>query len=450
MDKQHKIILLIVLLSSFITSIDGSIVITSLAKMESELGLSRSALAWVQSAYVLAFGGFLLMGGRLSDLLGRRRVMQAALIIFGLSSALVGAAGGDLLLVAARFAQGVGAALLAPTALALLMDTFEGRDRVRAVAWYSSVVGLGSSVGLMLGGFLASFISWRVGFYINVPITLVMFMLSLTALPAQTEEKRFSFDMGGTLLSVLGIFSLVYAIDGAPRPLPWALLALVLLGAFVLLESRVKSPLLPLSLFTNRIRLSGYLARVLFMCAMMGLWFFLSEFFQLVFHFTPMQAGLAFFPMSISLFTAALCVPRLIARWGNKRVLLLGVVSLLTGFFAMLFLDGSDSYLSAAVLPLLFLGMGQGLSVSPLTNLGIHEAGAQRAGAASGLVNAFHQIGGSLGLACMIQLGGGLPLEAAAHRAMITGFCFIVVMGIVVLSIPGTAVMGSEVQAQAH
>lgn len=179
MSTKKKIILLIVLLSYFVTAIDSSIVITGLTKISEDLSLTQTALSWVQNAYVLAFGGFILLGGKLGDVFGRKRVLNAALLIFGISSAVAGAAWSPAIMIIARLMQGVGAAILAPTSLALLMDTFEGDELVNAVAWYSSISGLGSSIGLIIGGYLASYMSWRTGFYINVPITLIMLILSI-------------------------------------------------------------------------------------------------------------------------------------------------------------------------------------------------------------------------------------------------------------------------------
>ena len=178
------------LLSYFVTAMDSSIVITGLVKIKDELNLSQSALSWIQNAYVLSFGGFILLGGRLSDVFGRKRILNLSLLFFGLGSALAGAAESDVVMILARLIQGVGASILAPTSLALIMDTFEGKERTKAVAWYSSISGLGSSIGLVLGGFLASFLSWRIGFYINIPLTLLMLVLSLKILTQTSHLKN--------------------------------------------------------------------------------------------------------------------------------------------------------------------------------------------------------------------------------------------------------------------
>ena len=419
------------LLSYFVTAMDSSIVITGLVKIKDELNLSQSALSWIQNAYVLSFGGFILLGGRLSDVFGRKRILNLSLLFFGLGSALAGAAESDVVMILARLIQGVGASILAPTSLALIMDTFAGKERTKAVAWYSSISGLGSSIGLVLGGFLASFLSWRIGFYINIPLTLLMLVLSLKILSYDQMERR-TFDFLGTVLSVPGIFSFVYAINGAENPVIWLILSFVLLVVFLWVEKRSQTPLMPLVLFKSKIRSAAYLARTFYMCAMLGFWFYISEYLQGVLSFTPILTGVAFFPMTISLFLAAVMVPRMVDRMGNKCVLFIGILFLFIGFIWTLQLDENSGYLTNAIFPMILLGFGQGFSMSPMTNLGIYAAAQENAGAASGLVNVAHQIGGSIGLSIMVAISGGTTmLVIEFHRAMIVGLVFIVLMALV-------------------
>ena len=429
--QRKRIILLIVLLSYFVTAMDSSIVITGLVKIKDELNLSQSALSWIQNAYVLSFGGFILLGGRLSDVFGRKRVLNLSLLLFGLGSTLAGAAESDVVMILARLIQGIGASILAPTSLALIMDTFEGKERTKAVAWYSSISGLGSSIGLVLGGFLASFLSWRIGFYINIPLTLLMLILSLKTLRYDQMENR-TFDFWGTVLSVPGIFCFVYAINGAENPVIWLILSFVLLLMFLWVEKRSQTPLMPLLLFKSKIRSAAYLARTFYMCAMLGFWFYISEYLQGVLSFTPICTGVAFFPMTISLFAAAVLVPRMVEYIGNKRVLFIGILFLLIGFILTLQLDENSSYLTNVIFSMILLGFGQGFSMSPMTNLGIYAASQENAGAASGLVNVAHQIGGSIGLSIMVAVSGDTTmLVIEFHRAMMVGLVFIVLMALV-------------------
>lgn len=434
MTKYEKIVLTIVLLSYFVTAIDSSIVLTALTKIAADLQLDQTSLSWIQNAYILAFGGFILLGGRLGDVFGRKRIINIALLLFGIGSALAGWATEAATMIFARFVQGVGAAIMAPTSLALLMDTFSGDKRVKAVAWYSSISGLGACIGLVLGGVLASYTSWRYGFYINVPLTLFMLYLSQTTLK-QPKLLKQPFDIVGTLLSVTGIFGLVYAINGAAQPLLWFILSIVLLGSFVFVEARSKVAIMPLELFQSKTRCKAYLARTVYMCAMLGFWFYLSQYLQEVLHFSPIMAGIAFFPMTISLFAAAMLVPVLVADYGNKNVLLLGVSFLACGMLLVLRLTEGSTYLGGVAVPLVLLGFGQGLSMSPMTNLGIDNTHADIAGAASGMVNVTHQIGGSIGLAIMVALSKDLPgMMNSFHMAMTIGFAFIILMGLLALS----------------
>lgn len=428
MNNKKKVILLIVLLSYFVTAIDSSIVFTSLEKMTTDLQLNQITLSWVQNAYTLAFGGFILLGGRLSDVFGRKKVLNIALVLFGGSSAVAGASFSANIMIIARFIQGIGASILAPTSLALLMDTFEGKERVKAVAWYSSVSGLGSCIGLILGGLLASFTSWRDGFYINVPLTIFMLILSIRTLDKKQTEKG-HFDIAGTVFSILGIFAFVYAINGANLPILWIIVSAVLLVIFVFIEHKSEVPIMPLELFKDKTRVGAYIVRTIYMCAMLGFWFYLSECLQKVFQYSPIMTGIAFFPMTISMFVSAVYVPNLISRYGNKKILLLGNFFLISGFIWALFITENSEYLIGIALPLILLGFGQGFSMSPLTNLGIHNTKSEISGSASGLVNVAHQIGGSIGLSIMVAYNREITsMIVGFHRAMIIGLIFVIIM----------------------
>lgn len=250
MDLRKKMILTVVLLSYFLTALNVSIVLTGLNHIMEDLSLSAMALGWVQNGYVLAFGGCILLGGKLGDVYGRRSVMVGSLALAGFGSVLAGISWDAASLIAVRIAQGVGAAVLAPTSLALLMDTFKGKELVKAVAWYSSISGLGASAGLVLGGVLADFLSWRVGFYMTVPVAVLMIGLSWRfILPKETAHAR--FDVLGTVLSVTGIFSLVYAMNGAESKVLWFLAAVILLAGFLFVETKADEPVMPLGLFKN-------------------------------------------------------------------------------------------------------------------------------------------------------------------------------------------------------
>ena len=269
MDRNKRIILSLILMSYFVTAIDGSIVITGLTRISDDLNLTPTTLSWVQNAYVLAWGGFMLMGGRMGDTYGRKRMFNLSLIIFALGSLGAGVAGSAVAMIASRFVQGVGSAVMAPSSLALIMDYFEGRQRVRAVAWYGSISGIGMCVGLILGGAITSYLSWRIGFLINIPIVAVMVLLSVRYLKGDVWQQS-RFDVLGTFLSVAFVFVLIYAIDGAESPVVWGIFGVVLLVAFVFTERRAAIPIMPLYLFADADRRNAYIVRALHVAALMG------------------------------------------------------------------------------------------------------------------------------------------------------------------------------------
>lgn len=264
-----SIALFLVLSSYFITAIDGSIVITGLKRIAEDLQLSSVSLSWVQNAYVLLFGGFMLLGGRLGDTLGRERMFNLSLMLFGFGSLGAGVAPSAGIMIAARFVQGVGAAVMAPAALALIMDYFEGEKRTKAVAWYGSISGIGLCFGLIIGGAVTTYLTWRDGFLINVPIVGVMLFLSVKYL-LNADLTKHRFDIIGTLLSVAGVFCVIYAIDGASAVALWLVSGIVLLTLLVHAEQKAPMPIMPLSLFHSRTRRNAYVARALLIAALMG------------------------------------------------------------------------------------------------------------------------------------------------------------------------------------
>lgn len=436
MKTRKRLILTIVLLSYFITAIDGSIVITGVAKIAADLHLSPSLLSWVQNAYVLAWGGFMLLGGRMSDTFGRKRILNLSLVLFGIGSLLAGISWSASVMIAARFIQGVGSAILAPTSLALIMDYFEGAERVKAVAWYSSISGLGLCFGLVFGGAITNFLSWRDGFLVNIPFIIFMLFVSAGVLQ-RGETKKEPFDIWGTLLSVIGIFTFVYAINGARDVWLWSCVALSALAAFVRVEAKTAAPIMPLRLFRSATRWRAYAARALFVGAMMGFNFTISEYMQEVCGFTPLLAGVGFLPMTVFTFLAAIEVPRLVGKHGNRYVLAVGLACLFIGFVWLFLLDAGSPYLTGIALPMVVLGIGNGLTLSPLTNLGIENVEAKDSGAASGLVNAAHQIGGAIGLSTMVAAGTDVSgMEERCRIGMIVAAAFI--MMAIILSFRGT------------
>ena len=425
------------LMSYLIIGIDGSIVITGLLVISAELRLSPEAASWVQNAYVLAFGGCMLLGGRLGDAFGRRRVLNAALILFGIGSLGAGMSRTAAVMIISRFVQGVGAAALAPASLALLMDTFEGQARTRAVAWYGSISGLGLCVGLIVGGAITGYASWRYGFWVNIPLIVLMLWLSWRYVPDRPTATGQHFDIVGTLLSVAGIVALVYAIDGAKEKAIWGMGAAILLLLFIWVESRAAMPVMPLRLYHNRKRSVAYMARFLLIAALMGYNLTTSEYMQSVFGFSPLQAGCAFIPMTILTFLTAIVTPRLVSHYGNEMMTLVGLLLLAAGFAGLVWGADGQSYWRDLLLPMSLIGVGQGLAMSPLTNLGIQGVPADDAGAASGVVNMVHQIGGAVGLALMTTATLGMQnMLLRYHRSMLIALGCIV-LALCLIAAPG-------------
>ncbi|WP_285107959.1 MFS transporter [Promicromonospora sp. MEB111] len=448
-------ILAVILISYFMILLDNSVIFTGLPSIRADLGLDPATLSWVQDAYTLVFGGLLLLGARAGDLLGRRRLLVAGLAVFGTASLLIGLAPTGWWMIAARALQGVGAAVVAPTSLALITAHFEGPAQARAVAWYSATAGIGASLGLVVGGALADWVSWRAAFLVNVPIAVVMIVVARRVL-AETERRPGRFDAGGAAAATLGTGALVLGIiesgeRGWASPVTLGALAagLVLLTVLVLHEARTAHPIMPLRLFRSRERSGAYAARLLFLGAMIGFFYFTTQYLQDVLGLSPLQAGLGFFPMTLVNFAVALAVPRLLRRIPGAVLLAGGLALTLAGLAWLSRVGPDDAYLTAVALPMLLVGAGQGLAFAPLTSSGIAGVAPEDAGAASGLVNTAHQLGMALGLGVLVAVaahagggsdaaGSGAGPDVAAQVAVqvsaaLTGATVLVALALVVV-----------------
>jgi EmrB/QacA subfamily drug resistance transporter len=455
MPAARRALLAIVLASYLMIILDVSIVVTALPHIRHALGFSASGLSWVQNAYTLAFGGFLLLGARAGDILGRRRMFVAGIGIFTTASLLAGLAPTAALLVAARALQGLGAAIAAPSTLALLTTSFpEGPERTRAVAYYGAVGGGGASVGLVLGGLLTSWLSWRWGLFINVPIGAALVVAAPRVLP-ETERRGGHFDLAGAATSTLGMVALVFGIVHAGTA-GWTdrltVASLVggaaMLALFVANERRADQPITPLRLFASRERSGAYLARVLFVGAMFGQFFFLTQFMQTVKGYGPLEAGVAFLPLTLAIFATVLVLPRLVSRYGHALLLAVGMVVALAGMAWLSRVSAGTPYLTGIALPMVVLGAGAGLAFTTLTTAGVAGVAAEDAGAASGLVNVAHQLGGSLGLGVLVTVfASALPQPAdTAGLAHAISTSLTVGAGMLVLAV--AVVLASNIRPQ--
>ena len=408
-DQERNWVLAVVLTSYLMIVLDISIVITGLPDIQQGLGFSPVALSWVQNAYLLCFGGFLLLAARSGDLFGRKRMLLTGLALFTAASLAVGFAQTSVWLIGARAIQGIGAAIIAPSVLALISTTFpEGRERTRALAYYSMVAGAGSALGLVLGGYFAEQISWRVGFLMNVPIGVAL-IASAARTVRESELRTGDMDLLGALTSTMGMICLVFGIvqsadSGwtAPQTLASVSSGIILLAIFVAIELRAGQPIMPLHLFASRQRSGAYVARMLFLGGMVSFFYFTTQFLQNVLGYTPFEAGLAFLPMSIMTFIAAMLVPGFTCRFGNARILSVALALTAIGLLWLGTAGDNASFALDIALPMAVVGLGNGLSLGPLTVAGVAGVADHDQGAASGVVNVFHQLGGSLGLGLLV------------------------------------------------
>ncbi|MFI6326290.1 MFS transporter [Nonomuraea sp. NPDC050556] len=422
--------LVFIALAQLMVALDATIVNIALPSAQADLGISDADRQWVVTAYTLAFGGLLLLGGRVADLAGRYNVFLVGLVGFAVASALGGAAGSLWMLVAARALQGAFAAVLAPTALSLLAVTFtDARERARAFSVYGAIAGSGAAVGLILGGLLAQNLSWRWCLYVNVPIAVVA-VVGAALLLTPSPPIRASLDVVGALLATGGLVALVYACTlvvgrgvASPAVLGWGLAGLVLLGLFVWRQARASSPLLPLHILRDRSRAGAYLAVALTVAGMFGVFLFLTYYFQVVLHYSPVVAGLAFLPMSAAvMLSATLIAGRLLPKVPPRLLMAPGLL-VAAGAMAWLTQLGPGSGYASLVLPAeILLGLGMGVVFTPAFSLATQHVSPRDAGVASAVVNAANQVGGSLGLALLNTVAADATASHPGPNSLVYGF----------------------------
>lgn len=463
-ERKHApdgVILALVCVAQFMVVLDVSIVNVALPSIGRDLHYSPSGLQWVVNAYVLTFAGFLLLGGRAADLFGRRRVFIIGLAVFSLASLLGGFAQTSGELTAARAAQGLGGAVLSPATLTIIMTTFtEGRARHRAIGLWSAVAGAGGASGAILGGVLTSGLSWRWVFFVNVPIGALAIAASYRLL---TETRRLdgdrSLDIAGAVTATAGLSALVYGIVGtdthgwgSTRTLVPIGVSIVLIATFLFIQMRVaKAPLMPLTLFKSRSLSVANGVMALLGVVFFSMWYFLTLYLQEVHGYTPIKAGLLFFPMGLTIIVGAQTAARLVTDWGPRRVLTIGLVLAAGGFFWLAQLSATSSY-AAGVLPAsLLTTFGAGLCFTPLAAAATSGVPPALAGLASGVLNTSRQVGGSIGLAALATLATARTNDVlAVHHgrgavpaALTDGYdrAFLVAGIVTVAAVLGTALL---------
>ncbi|MFD3677462.1 MFS transporter [Streptomyces sp. NPDC058613] len=404
--------------------LDITIVNIALPHIQTDLGFSTESLSWVVNAYTLTFGGLLLLGGRAGDILGRRRVFIFGVLLFGLASLLGGFAQNSGQLMAARALQGVGGAIASPTALALITTTFrEGPERTRAFGVFAGVSAAGGAIGLLAGGILVEWLNWRWVLFVNVPIAA---LIALATPRVIRESKRHPghFDAAGALLSTLGMVALVYGFirasqDGWTDALTLASFgaAAVLLTLFVLNERRSPQPITPLHMFADRNRAGTYAIMLFFACAIFGMFFFLTLFVQNVLGFSPIQAGLAFLPVSAMIAVTAGLTSQLLPKYGPKPFMVTGSVLSASGLAWLTQTDVHSTYLGSILGPMLLFSAGMGMQFVSLTLMALSNVPDRESGAASGLLNTMQQVGGSLGLSILVTVFGTASRNEAKEQA---------------------------------
>jgi EmrB/QacA subfamily drug resistance transporter len=416
-----SVFLLVILTAQLMVVLDATIVNVALPHIEEGLHFSGSGLSWVLNAYLLTFGGFLLLGARSGDLIGRRRTFLAGIAIFSASSLLGGFAVTGSMLLAARAAQGVGAALAAPSALALLTTVFsEGSQRVRAIGLFTTVSAAGGAIGLVAGGILTQLATWRWVMFVNVPIGLAVWLIGRVVLQ-ETESRHGHFDLAGALTSTIGMASVVLGLveagaDGWTSPVTLGALGagLVLLALFVQIETRAEEPILPLRLFANATRTTANVSRGLMYAGMYGMFFFLGQFLQDVEGYSPLRAGISFLPIPISVFVSSQLVSKVLTNRIHPKALMLSGLGLAVVALALSTQLHAGAGYGQIVVCLVLLGLGSGTSLVSLTTASLAGVDPHDAGAASGLVNVMQQVGAALGLAVLVTV-----LDATAGRSQL-------------------------------
>jgi EmrB/QacA subfamily drug resistance transporter len=412
--------------------LDATIVNIALPAVSTDLDISSANQQWIVTAYTLTFGGLLLLGGRIADFWGRKRTYLVGAVGFAVASAIGGLAVNEEMLFAARALQGAFGALLGPASLALLTVLFtDAAERAKAFAVYGAIAGGGSAVGLLLGGVLTEYADWRWCFWVNVPVAIFAVLAAIRIVPESKAPGDASYDVPGAVLVTVGLASLVYgftkvaqASQESPQDNAWAnssalafiIVGVLLVAAFVVVEFKVRNPLLPMRLVLDRNRGGAYLTSTLVGAGLIGAFFFLSLYFQEVLGYTPVAAGFASLPTTLGVLIAAGAASALVPKIGPKPLMVLGGLLAAGGLFLLSFLDVDTSFWAIPFPGQLLLGLGLGFTFVPLSNLALVGVGEHDAGAASAVLQAVQQIGASIGTALLATLSVGAITAALADN----------------------------------
>lgn len=439
---RPNVLLAVVLVAQLMIVLDLNVVTVALPHIQSALGFSATSLTWVMNAYTLTLGGLLLLGARAGDLLGRRRMFLIGLVVFTLASFLGGTATTSWWLLGGRVLQGVGAAMASPAVLALITATFaEGPARTRALGWFAGASIGGAALGLIAGGVLVQYLSWRWVMFVNVPIGLAL-LVAARIVVRETPRQQGRVDVLGALVSTAGMAGLVFGLvhaasDGWSGAVTlWSIgIGAGLLTAFVAIERRAAAPVVRLAIFAHRTRSVAYVARILLVAGALSNFYFLSLFFQDQLHYDALQAGLAFLPVTVVIFVMAQVSTRvLVPRFGAPKVVWVGMLLTAGSLLMLTQIDARSGY-TIFLASFVVMGLGNGIAFAPLTALGLAGVTPELVGTGSGMVNVTQQVGASLGLAVLTSafgtfsadnhgggvLGAQLAFVDGVHGALITG-----------------------------
>jgi EmrB/QacA subfamily drug resistance transporter len=458
-DRNRWVALVVLCVGMLMIVLDQTIVNVALPSIQEDLGFSQSSLAWVVNAYLITFGGLLLLAGRLGDLIGRKTVFMSGLALFTFASALCGLAQSQEMLVGARFLQGVGGAVTSAVILGMIVTMFpEPRDQAKAIGVYSFVAAAGASIGLLLGGVLTEAISWHWIFFVNLPIGVAT---AIVASRVVDGDEGIGLSKGadalGAVLITGAVMLLVYTIVepaadqgwGAPITLGLGAASLALLAGFIAREATARTPLVPLRIFRNRNVSGANAVQALFVAGMFGMFFLGSLYMERVLGYGPLEIGLAFLPVALVIGVLSVGFSeRLVMRFGAKPVLLVGQVLIAGGLVLFALSPVNSDYLAHLLAPMLLLGVGAGLSFPSLMGLAMSSATEEDSGLASGLVNTSLQVGGALGLAVLATLSSTrteslLASGTAPDAALTSGFhlAFWIGAGLVAAAVAVTALV---------
>jgi EmrB/QacA subfamily drug resistance transporter len=432
--RRLGLALAVIATAQLMVVLDATIVNVALPHIQTALGFSGTGLEWVVNAYALAFGGLLLLGGRTGDLLGRRRVFIAGILVFSLASLLGGFATGQVWLLSARVLQGVGGAFAAPTALSLIAVTFpEGPPRNRAMGVYAAMSVAGGAVGLIAGGLLVQFASWRWVFFVNVPIGLVVAFLAARVLP-ESDRRRGQFDLPGAITGSLGLALLVYGLSeaatsqngvshwGDTKVIVSLVAAVVLLVTFGFIEVRSRSALVPIRVLRNRDRTGAYLISLCIGTALFGMFFFLTLFVQTVWGYDALRTGISYLPMVATIMVASAVASQLVNRIGARPLMITGAILGTGGMVWLSRITEHSTYAGGLLGPMMLTAFGMGLLFVPISLVALTKVAENDTGVASSLLNVGQQVGGALGLAVLgtvawSAVSSSLHSQAAAAAA---------------------------------